>query len=77
MHKEAYALVLSGGGAKGIYHIGAWKALIELEISIEAVFGNSVGAIVAGFIAQGDYLIAEKALENLDLSKFISFLRDC
>ena len=31
-HREGYCLVLSGGGAKGVYHIGVWKALKELGI---------------------------------------------
>jgi NTE family protein len=71
MNSPGYALVLSGGGAKGIYHIGAWKALRELGIKIDAVIGNSVGALVAGFIAQGDFGIAEKALEDIDLRRII------
>ncbi|WP_028973996.1 patatin-like phospholipase family protein [Spirochaeta cellobiosiphila] len=52
-HKEEpYCLVLSGGGAKGIYHVGAWKALRELKIPCHAFIGNSIGAIVAAFLAQ-------------------------
>ncbi len=51
---ESYCLVLSGGGAKGVYHIGAWKALKELGIQVDAFIGNSIGAIVAGFLAQGE-----------------------
>jgi len=51
--REKYCLVLSGGGAKGVYHLGAWKALRELGIEVEAFIGNSIGAIVAGFLAQG------------------------
>jgi len=46
--------VLSGGGAKGVYHIGAWKALRELGIEVNAFMGNSIGAIIAGFLAQGN-----------------------
>ena len=54
-HKdEPYCLVLSGGGAKGVYHIGAWKALRELDIEVNAFIGNSIGAIIAGFLAQGN-----------------------
>jgi len=50
---EAWCLVLSGGGAKGVYHIGAWRALRELGIPVKAFVGNSIGAIVAGFLAAG------------------------
>ncbi len=52
IHKEKYCLVLSGGGAKGVYHVGAWRALTEMGIEVEAFIGNSIGAIVAGFLAQ-------------------------
>lgn len=51
-HKEKYCLVLSGGGAKGVYHVGAWRALSEMGIQVEAFIGNSIGAILAGFLAQ-------------------------
>ena len=51
---EPYCLVLSGGGAKGVFHIGAWKALKELGIEVNAFIGNSIGAIIAGFLAQGN-----------------------
>jgi NTE family protein len=56
-----YCLVLSGGGAKGVYHIGVWRALRELGIEIEAVVGNSIGAIIAAFVAQD----AHEALEDI------------
>lgn len=52
--EEPWCLVLSGGGAKGIYHIGAWKALRELGVEVNAFIGNSIGAIIAGFLAQGN-----------------------
>jgi len=55
------ALVLSGGGARGAYQIGVWKALRELNIDIVAVYGTSVGAINGALIAYGDYDFAEKA----------------
>lgn len=44
-----FGLVLSGGGAKGAYQIGVWKALDELELTplISAVSGSSVGALNA------------------------------
>ncbi|MDP3178770.1 MAG: patatin-like phospholipase family protein [Spirochaetaceae bacterium] len=50
---DGYCLVLSGGGARGVYHIGVWRALRELGIEIEAFVGNSIGALVAAFLAQG------------------------
>lgn len=51
--KRGVGLVLSGGGAKGIYHIGVIKALEESGIPIDYVAGTSMGAIIAGFYAAG------------------------
>lgn len=50
-------LVFSGGGAKGSYQIGVWKALRELgvESAITHVSGTSVGALNAGFFAIGEF----------------------
>ena len=48
-----WCLVLSGGGAKGVYHIGAWRALRELGVEVDAFIGNSIGALVAPFMALG------------------------
>lgn len=50
-----YGFVLEGGGAKGSYHIGVWKALRELEIEISAVTGTSIGAINGAFVALDMY----------------------
>ncbi len=50
---QTVALVLSGGGAKGLAHIGVIKALEENNIPIDYVAGTSMGAIVAGLYAAG------------------------
>ena len=52
---KPYGLILAGGGAKGAYQIGAWRALRELGITFEAIAGVSIGAINGALIAQGDY----------------------
>lgn len=49
-----YGLVLGGGGTKGAYHIGVWKALEKLGIPICAVCGTSIGSINGAIIAQQD-----------------------
>ena len=49
------AVVLSGGGSKGAYEIGVWKALRKLQISYDIVTGTSVGALNAAFMVQKDY----------------------
>ncbi|HOX32891.1 MAG TPA: patatin-like phospholipase family protein [Spirochaetales bacterium] len=61
---DSYCLVLGGGGAKGVYHIGVWRALRELGIEVNAFIGTSIGAIIAGFLAQG----ADDKLEELGRS---------
>jgi NTE family protein len=50
--RSGYCLVLSGGGAKGVYHLGVWKALRELGIEVHAFIGTSIGAVIAGLLAQ-------------------------
>ena len=46
-------LVLSGGGARGMAHIGVLKILEELKIPIDCIAGTSMGAIVGGLYASG------------------------
>ena len=46
-------LVLSGGGARGIAHIGVLKVLEDLKIPIDCIAGTSMGAIVGGLYASG------------------------
>lgn len=50
---EAVGLVLSGGGAKGIAHVGVIKALEENNIPIDYVAGTSMGAIVGSLYSCG------------------------
>ncbi|MCR5395664.1 MAG: patatin-like phospholipase family protein [Bacteroidales bacterium] len=52
-HRPKVALVLAGGGAKGLAHIGAIKVLEEAGIPIDMVVGNSMGSIVGGLYAIG------------------------
>ena len=50
---QTVGLVLSGGGAKGIAHIGLLKALEENNIPIDYIAGTSMGAIVGALYAMG------------------------
>ena len=45
---QSVGIVLSGGGAKGLYHIGVLQALEENEVAIDYVAGTSMGSIIAG-----------------------------
>lgn len=64
-----YALALEGGGARGGYQIGAWKALREAGIRIGAVAGTSVGALNGALIAMGDETRAEELWKNIHFSQ--------
>jgi predicted acylesterase/phospholipase RssA/CRP-like cAMP-binding protein len=50
---RACGLVLGGGGARGLAHIGVIRALEEAGVPIDVVGGTSMGAIVAGLCARG------------------------
>ncbi len=51
--RQTVGLVLSGGGAKGIAHIGVIQALEENNIPIDYITGTSMGAIIGGLYASG------------------------
>jgi len=71
---EEINLVLSGGAAKGIAHIGVLKALEELGVKVKALSGVSAGAIVSVFYAAGygpeDMLSLLKSVNWLKLFRF-------
>jgi NTE family protein len=46
-------LVLSGGGARGLAHVGVLKVLEQLQIPVDVITGTSMGAIVGGLYASG------------------------
>ena len=50
---QSIGVVFSGGGAKGLSHIGVLKALEENGIPIDYVAGTSMGAIIGGLYAIG------------------------
>ena len=53
INAQKVGLVLSGGGAKGVAHIGVLKALEENGIPIDYIAGTSMGAIIGGLYAAG------------------------
>ena len=61
------ALVLSGGGSKGAYQVGVWKALKELKITFDIVTGTSVGALNGAMIVQNDYKKLLKIWKQINL----------
>lgn len=61
-----YGLVLEGGGAKGAFQIGAWRALSEAGIRIKGISGVSVGALNGALICMDDLNRAEEIWERID-----------
>ncbi|RZK81873.1 MAG: patatin, partial [Pedobacter sp.] len=53
LNAQKVGLVLSGGGAKGIAHIGILKALEENNIPVDYITGTSMGGIVGAMYAAG------------------------
>ena len=53
VERPKVALVLSGGGARGIAHIGVLKVLQDAKVPVDCVVGTSMGAIVGGAMATG------------------------
>lgn len=62
------AIVLSGGGAKGAYQVGVWKALRKLKITYDIVTGTSVGAINGALMVQNDYIKAKYMWSNINFT---------
>lgn len=69
---NGYGLVLGGGGARGSYEVGVWKALREMDIPICAVVGTSVGALNAAMIVQGDFETTYKYWTELSTEDVIA-----
>lgn len=70
LHKNKVGLVLSGGGARGIAHIGVIQALEEAGVPIDYITGTSMGAIVGSLYACG-----MSPSEMLEFIKSPEFLR--
>ena len=82
------ALVLAGGGARGSYQVGVWRALMELDWHPQIITGTSVGSLNGAMFVLDLYETArdmwltirskdvmELPEDNADLSALHSFLR--
>lgn len=65
------AIVLSGGGSKGAYQIGVWKALRKLDLKYDVVTGTSVGALNAALMVQNNYYKAIYFWRKLSFSDVV------
>ncbi|MCX7820160.1 MAG: patatin-like phospholipase family protein [Brevinematales bacterium] len=68
---EKYALVLAGGGAKGSYQIGVWKAFKEIGVKFDAILGVSVGSLNGVLMAQNLYNEAVELWNNIKLEDIV------
>ena len=66
--EKEYGIVLEGGGARGAYQIGVWKALREAGMKIRGVAGTSVGALNGALICMDDLEKAEEIWRNMTYS---------
>ena len=70
MKECRYGLALEGGGARGAYQIGAYKALVENGFKFDAIVGTSIGAINAAIICQGGIDLLEELWNKIDSTIF-------
>ena len=68
---SGYGLVLAGGGGKGAYQLGAWKALKEMDVRFDAIIGVSIGSINGALIAADEYDKAVDMWNNVSIDKGI------
>ena len=77
LHRKKVAVVLSGGGAKGMAHVGVLKVLEKAGIPIDIITGTSMGSIVGGLYAIGyNANFLDSLVKTLDWSYIISDRED-
>lgn len=67
------ALVLGGGGARGAFEIGVWKALNELGYEPNIITGTSVGALNGALFLQGKIEEAEKMWKQIETGHILEY----
>lgn len=70
-------LALEGGGAKGAFHIGAVKALLENGYEFDGVVGTSIGAFNGALISQGDFEKVYDLWINMEPSMLFDIEDEC
>ncbi|MBQ2835401.1 MAG: patatin-like phospholipase family protein [Clostridia bacterium] len=71
MNKKEYGLVLSGGGTRGAFQVGVWKALKELGIDVKAIAGTSIGALNGALFLQDDFNTTVKLYERIKIDNIM------
>lgn len=71
-NSKPYAVVLEGGGARGAYQVGVWKAMEEAGVRYNAVAGSSVGALNGAMMAMRRLAQAEALWKNIRFSQVMN-----
>lgn len=73
LKQHKLGIVLSGGAAKGLAHIGVLKVLEEIGVHPDYIGGTSMGSIIAGLYAMGyDANAIEKMVSSIDWEEFLN-----
>lgn len=72
--KQKIALVLSGGAARGIAHIGVIEELESRDYEISSIAGTSMGALIGGVYATGRLTALKEYIYTLDKSKLFRMI---
>ncbi len=72
--KQSISLVLSGGGARGLAHIGVIEELIKRNYEITSVAGTSMGSVVGGIYALGNLQEYKEWMYTLDRRKVFNLV---
>ncbi len=69
---ERTGLVLGGGGAKGSYQMGAWKAFRELGLCFDLIVGTSIGALNGALMTADDFDMADNLWNTIECRQVFS-----
>lgn len=72
--KKKISLVLSGGGAKGFFHLGVINAIRDCDIEVEEISGTSIGAIMGTIYASNPDVDFDTLLDGINLTKFLGLI---
>lgn len=70
--ENSYGLVLSGGGTRGSYEVGVWKALKEMKIPIGGIAGTSIGAINGALFLTNELASIEELYQNIQMEDIVT-----
>lgn len=72
MDEKEYGLVLAGGGTKGAYEVGIWKALQEMNLNVTAIVGASIGALNGALFLQDNFEETVEMYENIKIDNIMN-----